>query len=69
MNGHHTGFTLQGRQYSSRSVNVSRPLGCMTDQLKTMARDMVEAYVVAGFDTIPAFVASCRGLQALEKFP
>ena len=34
---------------------VSAPLGCMTtEQLKTLARDTVEAYAVAGFDMVPA---------------
>jgi len=34
---------------------VSAPLGCMTtEELKTMARDCVEAYAVAGFDMVPA---------------
>jgi uroporphyrinogen decarboxylase len=36
-------------------ATVSAPLGCMTTgQLKTLARDTVEAYAVAGFDMVPA---------------
>jgi uroporphyrinogen decarboxylase len=49
------GVNLSTIEKILRRPTVSAALGCMTtEQLKTMARDTVEAYAAAGLDMVPA---------------
>jgi uroporphyrinogen decarboxylase len=51
------GLNLSTIEKINNRPTVSAALGCMTtEQLKTMARDTVEAYAAAGLDMVPASV-------------